>query len=216
MRFPKFHIERRSWLLAGWVLVGASACRLDMHDAPLYEPLEKSSLWANGQSSRTPVPGTVARGQFRGDQVAFYTGKTPEGMPVKDLPSSLRVDAELLETGRQKYEVFCSPCHGYTGYANGMIVQRGYPAPPSFHSKRLKEVQMGHFYDVITNGWGRMYSYGHAVRPEHRWAIAAYIRALQLSQDFEAADLTAEQRARLERGSIDDDEGHGAERGGAH
>jgi len=215
MRSPKFPIDVRVGAVCAVASVAALApgCRLDMHDAPLYEPLEESPLWENGQSSRKPVPGTVARGHFKADRLDYFTGKTPEGMPIDGLPDGVAVDRELLETGREKYEVFCSPCHGYTGYANGMIVQRGYPQPPSFHSKRLKEVQLGHFYDVMTNGWGRMYSYGHALRPSQRWAVAAYVRALQLSQDYAVGDLTDDQRAALRGAGHTPDE---REHGGGH
>lgn len=216
MRFPKFPTDARALVAAGLVSSMVTVgCRLDMHDAPYYEPLEQSPLWENGQSSRTPVPGTVARGRFRADDIEFYTGRTAKGMPVAGLPESLQVDADLLERGRQKYDVFCSPCHGYTGYANGMIVQRGYPEPPSFHSKRLKEIQLGHFYDVITNGWGRMYSYAPSIRPEDRWAVAAYVRVLQLSQDYPTEELTPEQRAGLDGqgGEEHQGAGHG---GGEH
>jgi len=213
MRFPKYLTDARIAPLVALAL-GLSGCRLDMHDAPYYEPLEQSPLWENGMSSRTPVPGTVARGRFRGDNIELYTGKTPEGMPIQGLPEGIEVDQALLERGKERYDVFCSPCHGYTGYANGMIVQRGYPQPPSFHSKRLKEIQLGHFYDVITNGWGRMYSYAPSIPPEDRWAIASYVRALQLSQDYPADALSAEQRAKFASGAAQSDEGH--REGGGH
>ena len=214
MRFPKFHTDARALATVGLAAVALSGCRLDMHDAPYHEPLEQSPLWENGMASREPVPGTVARGRYRADNIELYTGKTPRGMPIDGLPEGIELDAALLERGQERYDVFCSPCHGYTGYANGMIVQRGYPQPPSFHSKRLKEIQLGHFYDVVTNGWGRMYSYAPSIPPEDRWAIAAYVRALQLSQDFPASELTAEQRKRLASGGAGHAEGTG--QGGGH
>ncbi len=205
MRFPKFPTEP-GILVAAALGVGISACRLDMHDAPRYDALEESPLWDNGQASRTPVPGTVARGMLRDDQVEKYTGRNAEGAYIDGLPPGMELTESLLAKGRERYDVFCSPCHGYTGYGNGMIVQRGFHAPPSFHSTRLKEAALGHYYDVISNGYGAMYSYGASLRPDLRWAVAAYIRVLQLSQDVPVGELTVEERAAIDA----DGEGHGS------
>ncbi|NJK89773.1 MAG: cytochrome c [Myxococcales bacterium] len=215
MRSPKYPNESARWLVVVATTLGA--CRLDMHDAPYYEPLEPSALWDDNRSSRTPIPGTIARGEPVGDRVEFYTGRTPDGALVDELPEGVKLNEAFLAKGRERFEVFCSPCHGVTGYANGMIVQRGFLAPPSFHDDRLRQIPIGHFFDVITNGYGSMYSYAPKVRVHQRWAIAAYIRALQLSQDFAARDLTDAERAELMRATTaaekthdpSSDHGHG-------
>ncbi|MFE8069437.1 cytochrome c [Marinobacteraceae bacterium S3BR75-40.1] len=167
------------------LLAGLAGCQQKMTDQPRYEAYEEARDWANNQSARRPVPGTVARGESL--------------EPVlRELPMPLT--RELLETGRERFEIYCTPCHGYTGHGNGMVPHRGFPNPPSFHSERLRNMPLRHFYDVITDGFGVMYSYKARVQPEERWAIAAYIRALQLSQNTAVKDLTWEQRAKLEQG----------------
>ena len=145
-------------------------------------------------ASRPVVMHTVARGQLNEDE-AFYTGKIGTNL-VTTFP--VPVTQELLERGRERFEIYCSVCHGRTGEGNGMIVQRGFPVPPSYHIDRLRQAPVGHFFDVMTQGYGIMYSYAERVKPEDRWAIAAYIRALQLSHNVKLADLSAEQKARLE------------------
>jgi mono/diheme cytochrome c family protein len=199
MRFPKSSTELwgRALVLA---LAGVltSGCRLDMHDAPRYDPMEASTLFENGASVRTPVEGTVARGELHDDEPELYTGWTPDYEFVEGLPPGLELTRELLERGQERFEIFCTPCHGYTGSGNGMIVQRGFRAPPTFHNARNREEGLGRIFFVITNGYGVMYSYGHAVKPKDRWAIAAYIRALQLSQNAPLAAVPADVRARLE------------------
>lgn len=193
---PMFRTEL---MLAMAAMAGCmSACRLDMHDAPRFDALEKSSLWDDQRASRSPVEGTVARGRLVDERPVYFTGRNDEGAYVDELPEGFSVSAELLARGKQRYGVFCSPCHGLTGYANGMIVQRGFQAPPSFHSSRLKESPLGYYFDVITNGYGAMYAYGQSVKIDDRWAIAAYVRVLQLSQDTDEADLSESQRKALE------------------
>lgn len=173
-------MKRLSFLVAVSML---AACGQDMANQPKYEPLEAAPDWPDNQSALEPVPGTVARGERLG--------------PVPDtLPFTL--NRELLERGKERYEIYCTPCHGITGHANGMVVQRGFPAPPSLHQEHLRQVPLRHFYRVITDGTGVMYSYAARVEPEDRWAVAAYIRALQLSQNARPEDLTAEQRKELE------------------
>jgi mono/diheme cytochrome c family protein len=169
-------------------------CRQDMHDQPKYEPLEASELFADGAASRTPVEGTVARGMLRQD-TRLYRGMAADGSLVAEIP--LPVTAELVARGRQRFDIFCSPCHGRTGDGRGMIVQRGFKNPQSFHIERLHQVQDGYFYDVITNGFGQMSSYAPQVKPADRWAIVSYVRALQLSRRAPAAALTAAERQRL-------------------
>lgn len=164
-----------------------------MHDAPKYEPLEESDFFADRQSSRPLVDGTVARGFLREDQL-LYTGKV-DGDFAPVFP--FQITEEILRRGQQRFNVYCSPCHGRTGNGRGMIVQRGLKQPQSYHSQRLLEMPPGYFYDVITNGYGVMYSYASRVKPEDRWAIVAYIRALQYSQAAPLEDLPEEDRQRL-------------------
>lgn len=189
-----------------------------MHDAPRFDALESSKLWADGRASRDPVPNTVARGRLREGQDVYYSGRVASGGYLAGLPEGVEFSEELLARGRERYNVFCSPCHGYTGYANGMIVQRGFKAPPSFHQPRLREVGLGYFYETITNGYGAMYSYAPSVKPSDRWAIAAYIRVLQQSQDMPVDELSAEEKDHLEHpekyeshGDGHGESGHGEE-----
>lgn len=164
-----------------------------MHDAPKYEPLEKSDFFADRQASRPLVDGTVARGFLREDEL-LYTGKV-DGDFAPLFP--FQITEEILLRGQNRFNVYCSPCHGRTGSGRGMIVQRGLKQPQSYHSQRLLEMPPGYFYDVITNGYGVMYSYASRVKPEDRWAIVAYIRALQYSQAAPLEDLPEEDRQRL-------------------
>ena len=174
-------------------LLGATVCRQDMHDQPRYEPLEKSAFFEDGRASRPFVEGTVARGQLRLDD-HFYTGKV-SGELVTTLPFA--ATKEVLKRGQQRYNIFCSPCHDQIGTGRGMIVQRGFRQPPSFHIDRLRQAPVGHFFDVMTNGFGTMYSYADRIQPKDRWAIVAYIRALQLSQNATLDDVPAAERSKL-------------------
>ena len=185
------------WGLIVALATSGVACRQDMHDQPRYEPLEANTFFANGMASRPLVPDTVARGQLNADPV-FYTGKTANGDLVQDIP--VEVDAQLLERGQQRFEIYCAPCHGLVGDGNGIVVQRGFPSPPSYHTDRLRNAPAGHFFDVITNGFGRMYDYSDRVAPADRWAIVAYIRALQLSQDapIDSAPADVQQQLKSE------------------
>ena len=184
------------WLLAAvGTLVVCAGCRLDMHVQPRYNPYDPTDFFGDGQSARLPVAGTVPRGDLvLGPDELLYTGKL-NGQPSEAFP--FPVTQELVQRGRERYDVFCSPCHGYTGDGDGMIVQRGFRHPPSLHDDRLKTSPAGHFFDVITNGFGVMYPYGYRVPPRDRWAIIAYIRALQLSRSVPAADLSEADRAKL-------------------
>ncbi|MGA8553681.1 MAG: cytochrome c [Candidatus Acidiferrales bacterium] len=170
-----------------------SGCRLDMHIQPKYLPYEPTAFFNDGRSERQPVPGTVARGQLRLDEL-LYTGKE-NGAISNRFPFPMT--REDLERGQQRYNIYCTPCHDYTGGGNGIVVQRGFSPPPSFHSDRLRDAPAGHFFDVITNGYGSMYSYASRVEPEDRWRIAAYIRALQLSRHASVEDVPAEERDKL-------------------
>ncbi|MXY83498.1 MAG: cytochrome c, partial [Gemmatimonadetes bacterium] len=141
------------------LLIGTAGCELRqaMYDQEKYEPLEASVFFADGMSFRSQVDGTVARGQLMLDE-HFYQGRI-QGQLAETFPARVAVDRQLLERGQERYNIFCAPCHGRTGAGNGMIVQRGLKQPPTFHQQRLREVPVGHFYDVITNGFGVMYSY---------------------------------------------------------
>jgi len=178
------------WLSA--VLVTA-ACNQMMNDEPRYKPLAASDFFADGQSARPQVAGTVARGHLRLDQ-AFYAGKVG-GVLVTAFP--VPVTPDLLARGRERFNIFCSPCHGRLGNGDGMVVERGFRNPPSYHLDRLRDAPVGHFFDVVTNGFGAMSSYASRVPVADRWAIVAYIRALQLSQHATLSDTPENERRKL-------------------
>ena len=164
-----------------------------MHNTPVGQPLRQSMFFKDSSSARPLVEGTVARGTLQDDQ-AFYTGKN-NGVDSDALPFALT--AEVLDRGENRFNIYCTPCHGLSGQGDGMIVRRGYRQPPSFHVDRLQQSPIGHFYDVMTNGFGAMPDYRAQISPRDRWAIAAYVRALQLSQHASAAELSAEERTKL-------------------
>lgn len=181
-----------------------TGCRYDMQDTPRYEVYEKSDFFPDGRASRDIPEGAVPRGYLR-DNKAFYTGKKENAGAATTAPVQTTTDAagntvvtsfpdaieefpvpiteELINRGQERYNIYCSVCHGPTGKGDGMIVRRGYYQPPTYHDDRLRNAPVGHFYDVITNGWGRMSSYSGMVPVADRWAIVAYIRALQISQN---------------------------------
>jgi cytochrome c553 len=180
------------------IAIGAVAlllfgCRLDMHVQPKYLPYEPTDFFGDGRSERQPVPGTVARGQLRLDELMF-TGRE-NGVVVDKFP--FPITKADLDRGRERYNVYCTPCHDYSGTGRGMIVQRGFPQPPSYHIQRLRDAPAGHFYEVITNGFGAMYSYAARVEPADRWRIAAYIRVLQLSRNATIQDVPESARQNL-------------------
>jgi hypothetical protein len=162
-----------------------TGCRIDMHMQPKVLPLTHSEFFEDGRGSRSLVPGTVARGQLKEDTY-LYTGMI-NGKPGDMMP--FPATREVLERGRQRFNIYCSPCHSPIGDGNGMIVQRGFRHPPSFHSPVLRQAPLGHFYDVMSNGFGVMPDYSSQVPTNDRWAIAAYIRVLQLSQNATAGDI---------------------------
>jgi len=183
------------------VLVFAAAltgCRQDMQDQPKFIPLRPSEFFADGRSQRPLIDGTVARGHLNDDE-AFYTGKGPDGKPLDTFPFA--VTKEIIERGRQRFNIYCTPCHGYGGDGDGMIVRRGFRKPPSYHIDRLRQVPNGYIYDVITNGFGAMQDYSAQVAPADRWAIVSYIRALQLSRNASINDVPPEARAQLQGGA---------------
>jgi cytochrome c553 len=166
-----------------------------MFNQPYSKPLRDSDFFQdNHMASRPLLAHTIARGHLEADQ-ALYSGKIGTNL-VENFP--FPITREILERGRERFDIYCSPCHGRTGDGNGMVVQRGFPVPPSYHIDRLRTAPVGHFVDVITSGYGVMYSYAQRVVPADRWAIAAYIRALQQSRDTRLADLPAGVRASLE------------------
>jgi mono/diheme cytochrome c family protein len=174
-------------------LACTSGCNQMMNDEPRYKPLAASDFFEDGQSARPQVAGTIAHGHLRLDQ-AFYTGRL-NGSLVETFP--VPVSRALLTRGQERFDIFCSPCHGRVGNGDGMVVERGFRPPPSYHVDRLRTAPVGHFYDVMTNGYGAMPSYASRVPVMDRWAIAAYIRALQLSQFAPLAAAPDAERQRL-------------------
>jgi mono/diheme cytochrome c family protein len=164
------------------LLLLAACGGFDMEDQDRYEPYEAAELFPDGSANQQPVPGTVHRGELA--ELAALAERPP-------------ISRALLERGRERFEIFCSPCHGRAGDGRGIVVQRGFPQPPSYHIERLRNAPPSHFVDVITDGWGIMYSYAARVPPRDRWAIAAYIEALQLSQHAVVAELPEGQREKL-------------------
>jgi mono/diheme cytochrome c family protein len=180
----------------------ATACRYDMQDQPRYKSYKKSEFFSDDKAMREPPEGTVARGELR-ENKAFYTGKKENinlnvqvettidatgNTLVSSFPNDIEefpvpLTKELVDRGQERYNIYCIVCHGAVGKGDGMIVRRGYPQPPTYHDDRLRNAPVGHLYDVITNGWGKMNSYAAQVPPADRWAIVAYIRALQTSQN---------------------------------
>ena len=171
-----------------------AACRPDMENQPKAKPLSESDFFSD-QANARPIPlHTVERNDAR-ENAALYTGLT-NGTYITQLP--IKLTPELLARGRERFDAMCAECHDRTGSGNGMVVQRGFPQPPSYHVPRLRDAPIGHFFDVITNGYGVMYSYATRVEPVDRWAIAAYIRSLQLSHDINSSELTPAERQKLE------------------
>lgn len=160
---------------------------------PRYNPLAPSDFFADGQAARQFAPDTVARGHTQDDTLLF-TGKL-NGQDSTQLPYP--VSAEMLTRGEERFNIYCAPCHGRTGYGNGMIVQRGFLAPPSFHIDRLRQASVGYLFGVITNGFGAMPSYAAQIPVNDRWAIIAYVRALQLSQHATIDDVPASERSKM-------------------
>ena len=174
-----------------WIAAG---CRQDMHDQPKYLPFRRSAYFSDGREMRPLVDGTVARGETDATS-GFSSGLGPDGPLAR---SPVAITPALLERGRERYDIFCAPCHDRTGAGGGMIVLRGFKRPPSFHEDRLRQAPDGHLVDVMVKGFGAMPAYAGQVPAPDRWAIAAYIRALQLSQHATLADVPGAERATLE------------------
>jgi Cytochrome C oxidase, cbb3-type, subunit III len=194
-RFP-ISPARRFVLFFAMLWLTAS-CRQDMHDQPKHEPLEASPFFMDGRASRPLVPGTVARGQLRED-THLYEGKIGS-KPAETFP--FRVTLQVLQRGQDRYNIYCTPCHDRIGNGEGMVVRRGFRRPPSYHIDRLRQAPPGYFYDVITNGFGAMQDYAAQIPVRDRWAIVAYVRALQLSQNAALSDVPEAERRTLQAGA---------------
>ena len=194
MRSRDKHFRRL--LLLSLIVLQFGACRQQMAEQPRYKPLSESSFFADHRSARPLPMGVVARG-FLNDDEHLYTGRL-NGQLAAAFP--FPITREVLDRGRDRYNIFCTPCHDHLGTGNGMAVRRGFRrGPPSFHSDRLREAPAGHFYDVITSGFGAMNDYAAQIHPRERWSIVAYIRVLQMSQNQNVQGLPPEDRRELER-----------------
>jgi mono/diheme cytochrome c family protein len=179
------------------ILIFAAGCRQDMHNGPRYEAFEANDQFADGRAARVPPAGTVARGLLRDDEVV-YTGKS-NGQNVDAIPFALSHDD--VRRGRERFSIYCTPCHGQLGDGNGMVVQRGLRQAANFHQDRLRQEPIGYFFDVITNGFGAMQGYAEQVPVRDRWLIAAYVRALQYSQNAALTDVPQDRRGQLDGGA---------------
>jgi hypothetical protein len=179
-------------------MIVLAGCRQDMHNQPRYKPLAATDFFGDGRSARPEVEGTVARGHLRIDR-ARYTGKV-DGREVDVFPFPI-TRADLLR-GQARFNIYCSPCHSRTGDGNGIIVLRGFHQAASYHTEKLINAPIGHFFDVMTHGIGAMPSYASRVTPDDRWRIASYIRALQFSQNARIEDVPEDQRAQVDAGPV--------------
>jgi mono/diheme cytochrome c family protein len=176
--------------------IAMSACQQKMAEQPRYDPLEASEFFGDGQSARPRVENTVARGELRDDE-HFYAGGSG-ATPAATFPFPITL--EVLQRGRERYDIYCSPCHSLTGDGDGMIPRRGFTRPVSFHIERLREAPPGYFFHIITQGLGAMPNYRAQIPPRDRWAIIAYVRALQLSRNASINDVPPEKRDELAGG----------------
>ena len=181
------------------LLLALTGCGRNMYEQAKYQEDEPSSFFADGTSSRPLVEGTVSRSRGAIAEV-FFTGQNENGF-VTEVP--MDVTEAVLKRGQERFNIYCSPCHNYSGNGEGMIVQKGFVQPTSFHDPRLRASPVGYFFNAITNGFGRMYSYASRVPPEDRWAIAAYIKTLQYSQNAPVADLPENLRQQLSQAAAD-------------
>jgi mono/diheme cytochrome c family protein len=180
--------SRRNILALGTAVLLLAGCRQDMHNQPRFKPLAKSDFYADLRSARPPVEGTVARGDLRADSY-FYSGMIPgSSTPGNYMPFPVTV--QVLERGRERFNIYCSPCHARLGDGNGIVPTRGFARkPPSLHIDRLRKAPLGYFFDIMTHGFGIMPDYTAQIAPQDRWAIVAYVRALQLSQNATADQI---------------------------
>jgi Cytochrome c. len=221
---PRSRLPALALVVLSLALSGCEKAMQDMYNQPKFKPLSQSALWRDGRSARPDVSGSVAfsAGATAGTS-SGRLGVLPP--PARDLPTypigdrgavradlppgsvspaiaknPLPITRETLLRGRERFDIYCSPCHSVAGDGDGMVVRRGFPAPPSYHTDRLRDAPDAHFYSVITNGYGMMYSYADRVAPDDRWAIVAYIRALQLSQHAHIGDVPPDHRAGIAGG----------------
>lgn len=187
MRTNSTYAKRFLLVAAAVAAFGLAGCRQDMHDQPKLQTLGRSAFFSDHRASRPPVDGAVARGELHEDELlhtGFQNGELTTEFPYP-------VTREIVERGRQRFNIYCTPCHGQLGDGLGTVVQRGFQRPPSYHIDRLRQAPVGHFYNVISNGKGRMYSFNDRIQTDDRWAIVSYIRALQLSRNVSVNDLPA-------------------------
>ncbi|MGE5245948.1 MAG: c-type cytochrome [Betaproteobacteria bacterium] len=182
-------------MAAALLLLAGAGCRQDMHDQPKYIPLRRSTFFGDERSARPLVPGTVARGHLEEDTL-LYTGKV-NGQDTAVFP--FPITAAVMARGQERFNIYCAPCHGRTGLGDGMVVRRGYRRPPAYADERLRNAPVGHFFDVITNGFGAMPDYAAQIGAADRWAIIAYIRALQLSEHASLDDVPDSERSTLDQ-----------------
>ena len=188
-------------------LLLATGCRQDMHDQPKFKPLRPNAMFDDGGLARPLVEGTVPRASARDESFRpswLVTSKPSAVSEPNDVSKAsqfpIPVTGEVLDRGEDRFNIYCAVCHGRVGDGRGMVVQRGFRQPPSYHIDRLRAAPIGHFYDVVTNGFGAMPSYGDQLTTRDRWAIIAYIRALQLSQHASISDVPSEKRGKLDTG----------------
>lgn len=207
-----FRLLSGGLLLAG--LLSATGCHRDMRDQPKFKTYAATDFFGDRRAMRPPVAGTVARGQLLADTL-LYTGKVGKEFAAE---YPFEITREVLERGRDRFNIYCTPCHDRTGSGRGMIVLRGLKQPPSYHIDRLRNSPPGYFFDVMTNGFGVMYDYSAQIRPEDRWAIAAWIKVLQYSQNATVADVPAAARPWLDHPEQQPIPGReaGGHEGGAH
>lgn len=186
--------QRRSAIVV--FLLTLSGCVQEMAEQPRVDTLEPAAFQGESYADRAPPEGTIARGHL--PVVAPFTTGRHNGEPLAEFPEEVEVNVETLRRGRERYSIFCQHCHGISGYGDGMVVQRGFPAPPSYHTERLRDLEIGRVFDVITNGRGRMPAFGRRIPPADRWAIIAYIQALQLSQHARLDELSTVDQDQLQ------------------
>jgi mono/diheme cytochrome c family protein len=201
-----------TFLLFAFALISLVGCRQKMSNQPRYDPLEPSAFFEDGMSARPRIAGTVARGELSTNPF-FDTGKV-NGAIADGYPMAVTID--VINRGHQRFDIYCSECHGRTGDGNGMIPARGYRRPPSFHTATLRTATTGHFFDVMTNGFGAMPPYKSMIPPADRWAVVAYIRALQLSQHATVDDVPMADRAKLNAPVTSAAPAGAASHGGSH
>ncbi|MEM8996221.1 MAG: cytochrome c, partial [Acidobacteriota bacterium] len=178
-------------ITAALLSIGLSGCRQDMQDAPYVEPFEHHEFWDNGSANRPLPAGTIARGLLKED-TRYWFGRDDGNQLINSLPERFDWTRDLLDRGQERYEIYCGVCHAATGSGRGMIVQRGFKQPQPLYEERLQGMPIGYFFDVITNGFGVMPHYRNQVPVDDRWAIAAYIRVLQVSQGSQLEELPPE------------------------